>query len=147
MRFSDAVLVEVNETFTRTLGYSRDEIIGKTPFELNSWVAPERLHGYREQLETKGFVRDFEVELRSKDGSIRTVLVSANIIEINRDPHVLGFGLDIAEGKRAEAELQKALARERELSQLKSDFVSLVSRHEADERRRHLCAGDCSAWR
>lgn len=31
VRFSDAVLVDVNETFTRTLGYARDEVIGKTP--------------------------------------------------------------------------------------------------------------------
>ncbi len=50
VRFSDGVLVEVNETVTRTLGYSRDEVIGKTPFELNFWVARERLHAYREQL-------------------------------------------------------------------------------------------------
>ena len=55
------------------------------------------------------------------------MLISANIIEINGDPHVLGFGLDITESKRAEAELQKALEKERELGQLKSDFVSLVS--------------------
>src|SRR5262245_44291741 len=56
VRFSDAVLVEVNERFTKTLGYRRDEVIGKTPFELNFWVAPEKLHLYRGQLETKGFV-------------------------------------------------------------------------------------------
>lgn len=32
VRFADAMLVEVNETFTRNLGYSREEVIGKTPF-------------------------------------------------------------------------------------------------------------------
>ena len=30
VRFADAVLVEVNDTFTKTLGYAREEVIGKT---------------------------------------------------------------------------------------------------------------------
>ena len=64
VRFPDAVIVEVNETFTRNLGYAREEVIGKTPLQLNFWVAPQRLLEYRAQLEANGFVRDFEVELR-----------------------------------------------------------------------------------
>src|SRR5262245_3301424 len=102
VRFADAVLVEVNEKFTRTLGYSRDEVIGKTPFELNFWIAPERLQGYREQLETKGFVRDFEVELRAKDGSIRTVLLSSEVVDIDGEQYSLSAGVDISERKRSE---------------------------------------------
>src|SRR5262249_46292814 len=35
--------------------------------------------------------------------------------------------IDLTERKRAEAELQNALTKERELNQLKSDFVALVS--------------------
>src|SRR5262249_26385854 len=44
-----------------------------------------------------------------------------------REPHVIVFGLDITDRKRAETELHESLEKERELSQLKSDFVSLVS--------------------
>jgi PAS domain S-box-containing protein len=36
LRMPEAVLVEVNETFTRILGHTRDEVIGKTPMELPS---------------------------------------------------------------------------------------------------------------
>jgi signal transduction histidine kinase len=42
-------------------------------------------------------------------------------------PHVLAFFLDITERKRAEAELLRTLAREKELGQLRSNFVSMVS--------------------
>jgi signal transduction histidine kinase len=52
---------------------------------------------------------------------------SADIIEINREPHMLVIGLDITQRKRAEAELLRTLAREKELGQLRSNFVSMVS--------------------
>lgn len=42
---------------------------------------------------------------------MHTMQISADIIEINREPHLLTFALDITERKRAEAELQKALIR------------------------------------
>ena len=106
VRFSDAVLIEVNDTFTKTLGYTRDEVLGKTPFELDFWISPERLHGYREQLETKGFVRDFEVELRAKDGSRRTVLLSSEVVDIDGGRYSLSAGVDITARKRAESELR-----------------------------------------
>jgi signal transduction histidine kinase len=55
------------------------------------------------------------------------VLLSGDVIEINREPHALLVAVDITERKRAEAELLKALEREQELGQLKNSFVSMVS--------------------
>jgi PAS domain S-box-containing protein len=126
VRFSDAVLVEVNETFTRTLGYTRDEVIGKTPFELKFWMAPERLHGYREQLETKGFVRDFEVELRAKDGSLRTVLLSSEVVDIDGEAYSLSAGVDISERKRSE-KIQQATYQISEAAHATGDLGSLYA--------------------
>lgn len=37
----DRRYLEVNEGFTRLTGYSVDEVLGKTPTELNLWVEPE----------------------------------------------------------------------------------------------------------
>jgi signal transduction histidine kinase len=55
------------------------------------------------------------------------MLLTADNIEINKEPHVLTVGLDISDRKKAEIELLRALGREKELSQLKTDFVSTVS--------------------
>jgi signal transduction histidine kinase len=72
-------------------------------------------------------VREVECQFSTRRGTVHTVLVSADIIEVNREPHVLGFFLDVTERKRAEAELHRTLAREKELGQLRSSFVSMVS--------------------
>jgi signal transduction histidine kinase len=63
-----------------------------------------------------------EYLLRDSEGRLR------EIIEINREPHILGFGIDITERKQAEFELLRTLTREKELGRLRSYFVSMVSR-------------------
>ena len=55
------------------------------------------------------------------------MLVSAEIIEVNREPHMLGFCFDVTERKQAEAELLRTLDREKELGRLRTNFVSMVS--------------------
>src|SRR5688572_29881041 len=82
IRFADTVIVEINERFTKVLGYRREEVIGKTPFELNFWVSPERLSVYRDLLQGQSTVRDFEMEVRAKDGSTRTVLLWSDLVQI-----------------------------------------------------------------
>src|SRR5262245_15091746 len=62
VRAPDGRLVEVNDTFLRKLRFEREEVIGKTAFELNFWVDPEQLKAYRRELEAKGFVQGFEVQ-------------------------------------------------------------------------------------
>jgi PAS domain S-box-containing protein len=126
VRFADAMLVEVNETFTRNLGYSREEVIGKTPFELNFWVAPEQLHEYRTQLEADGFVCDFEVELRGKDGRKRTVLMSSEVVDIDGVRYSLSAGVDISERKRSE-KIQRATYQISEAAHAAQDLSSLYA--------------------
>jgi PAS domain S-box-containing protein len=127
VRIPDNVIIEVNDAFARTLGFRREEAMGKTPFELKFWLHPEKMPLFRAQLEAQGFVRNLEVQVRTKSGEVRTVLLSAQVVHINGVPHSMSAGVDITEQKRVEAELQKALLDARELTQLKSDFVSLVS--------------------
>ena len=55
------------------------------------------------------------------------MLGSGAIIVLNGEDHLLFMMVDITQRKQAEAELQRTLAREKELSQLKSNFVSMVS--------------------
>ena len=99
--------IEVNETFERMTGWHRDEVIGRTPFDIGLWVHPaERLELGRKLL-TDGSLRNVEVSFRMRDGSIRLCLVTAELIELNGKPCGLGVAVDITERKRTEERLRE----------------------------------------
>lgn len=126
-RISDGIFVEANETFLRWAGCARDQVVGQSSQGCGFWVCLEDRERFWSALQERKAVRDFECQMRTREGKIYTMLLSADIIEINGDPHVMIVGHDITERKSAEAELLKTLAREKELGQLKSNFVSMVS--------------------
>jgi PAS domain S-box-containing protein len=126
-RLSDGKFVEVNDSFARWFGLHRDGILGHDSWELGLWLDLDDRTKFWADLRLNGSVREVECRFRTRGGAIHTVLVSADIVEVNREPHVLGFFLDITERKRVENELLRAVAREKELGHLRSNFVSMVS--------------------
>jgi PAS domain S-box-containing protein len=127
LRMSDATYVVVNDAFVNWLGCSREGILGRTSTELGLWVHHAERNTLFEELSTFGSIRQRECQWRNRRGDLFTILLSAEIITLNNTPHILCLDLDITQRKKAEVEILKALARERELSQLKSNFVSMVS--------------------
>ncbi len=123
----DGRYLDVNEGFVRTYGYSRDEALGKTSLDLGLWQDPAHRERLFECLRATGSFRNEETVMRRRDGQILTTVESADVIEIAGRSCVIVFALDITDRKRAETELFHALRKERELSQLKTSFVSLVS--------------------
>jgi PAS domain S-box-containing protein len=127
LRLRDAKFVEANDAFVRWFGLDRDKIIGHDSRELGLWLNLDERDKFLENLRHHGSLRDVECQHRSRRGTVHTFLQSADVIEINREPHILVFGLDITQRKQAEAELLRTLAREKELGQLRNKFVSMVS--------------------
>jgi PAS domain S-box-containing protein len=97
--------IEVNETFERITGWARHEVIGRTPFEIGLWVDPGQRLELTTQLLKEGTLHGIESGFRMKDGRIRTGLESAELIEIDGEPCVLGVTADITERKFAEEAL------------------------------------------
>ena len=97
---------------------SRDKILGHDSEELRIWAHPEDRAKFLADLERDGSVREVECRLRSARGTLHTIVQSADVIEINRQPHMLVIGLDVTQRKRAEAELLRTLGREKQLGQL-----------------------------
>jgi len=100
--------IDVNETFERVTGWRRDEVIGRTPSDLGLWVhSSERLH-LAARLVSEGRLPEVEFHFRTKDGSIRIGSATAELIELNDEPCMLGVSWDITERKRADEALRKS---------------------------------------
>ena len=94
--------IEVNDTFCRVTGYSREEMIGRSALELNLWEESKQRKAIIEELKTKETVANTEAKLRTKSGEIRTVAFSMAKIALKNEPRLFSTAIDITERKQAE---------------------------------------------
>lgn len=104
----DDRFVEVNETFERVTGWRRDEVLGRTPFDIGLWVDPSERVELTKRLQTEGRLRNVEARYRMRDGTIRIGLATAEVIELNGEPCMLAVAADITERKVAEEALERS---------------------------------------
>ena len=90
-RLIDGFFVSVNEGFTKMVGYTEEEVSGKTSVDLNIWVNPEDRSRLVAALGKSGKVENFEADFRRKDGSIINGSMSASLIDIDGVPHILNI--------------------------------------------------------
>jgi PAS domain S-box-containing protein len=127
LRMSDEKYVLANDAYLNWLGYPLEEVLGRTCIELGLWENLAERDSVLQDMHTFGSIRQRECRWRNRQGDRFTILLSAETIQLNDTPHMLSMAMDITQRKRAEDELLKTLEREKELSQLKSNFVSMVS--------------------
>jgi PAS domain S-box-containing protein len=104
-RVSDGQIIEVNDRWCTLFGHSRAEAMGRTTVELSLYAQPEGRQLFLNQLETQGFVRDLELELRRKSGEVRQISVSSEILVIAGETCVLSHTQDITQRKQMEERL------------------------------------------
>jgi PAS domain S-box-containing protein len=100
--------IEVNDTFERISGWSREEVIGRTPFDIEIWVDPSERIAFVRRLLAGDTVRNLEVHARLKHHELWTGSGSAALIEIHGETCVLSLIAGIADLKRAEEAKQVA---------------------------------------
>ncbi len=124
--------IEANENTVRLFGFSRSELLKMGPSDVSPRLQPDGrvsaeivLKKIGEAL--AGGAPVFEWTHRNAQGAeIPCEVRLARLPGAGRNL-CIGTVTDISERKRAHDELLKALAQEQELSQLKSNFVNLVS--------------------
>jgi PAS domain S-box-containing protein len=99
-------IIEANDTYCRTTGYTRAELIGHTTLELDLWYDPEQRMAIIESLKDGEAVSNAEVKFREKSGDIRTVNLSMSKISGKNEPYLISIAADITKRKRAEEELK-----------------------------------------
>ncbi len=126
-RLSDGTFQAVNDSFARTFGFTREETINRTQRELNLWADLPQAREVMRRLRTEGVIRNMELSVRHKNGTIVPCLFSAAVTEIGSELCAVAIVHDISELKRTERDL--VLAREAALaaSKAKSEFLSSMS--------------------
>jgi PAS domain S-box-containing protein len=102
-RLETGDFVEVNRSFEKLTGYTRDELIGKSVYEFGMWADRPVREKLAKQLKEKGVVVNLESDFRVKDGGIKRGLMSASLLDINNVPHLLAISRDISERKKTES--------------------------------------------
>jgi PAS domain S-box-containing protein len=126
-RFADDQFVEVNNAFVNTLGYSREEIKGKTLVTLG--IVRVNLEAETIQdIINKGIqVREIEINAYSKSNNLLILLLSAEEIYIGSERCILSVAVNITERKIMETDLRKARMEAEQANMAKSEFLSRMS--------------------
>jgi PAS domain S-box-containing protein len=122
----DGFLIEVNDSFCRETGYTREEAIGRNGLELNLYKNPEDHRRVFQTLLEKGTIRRLEIESCTRR-RVRTVLFSAEVININGQDCILVVSEDITDRKRVEVALREAKTAAESANRTKSKFLANMS--------------------
>ncbi len=140
-RLEDGLYVDINRGFTRLTGFSREDVIGRTSTEIRIWHNPEDRQKLVSGLREKGFYENLEARFRRKDGSLVTALMSAAVIHINNEPHIVSITRDITELKLMEEALRRSEEKHRRLFETMAQGVihqdaegSIISANPAAEK-------------
>jgi PAS domain S-box-containing protein len=123
----DGRLIEVNDSFCRETGYTLEEVIGRSGLELNLYPNSEDRAKLFQLLRETGAIHRQEIELRNKTGEVRTILSSAERIDLNGQSCFLWVGDDITDRKQAEVALQEAKIAAESSNRTKSQFLANMS--------------------
>ncbi|MCE1197676.1 MAG: PAS domain S-box protein [Marinilabiliales bacterium] len=122
-----------SDKYKRTLGYEPDEFDNR----LQEWEI--RVHeadreqvfqALNEHLSGSAEIYSLEYRMRCKDGSWKWILDRGKVVAWDpkgKPSRIIGTQSDISARKSFEESLRSAIARERELNELKSRFVSMAS--------------------
>ncbi len=93
----DGLYIDVNDGFTQLTGYTRQDVIGRFSQQINIWEKPEDRERFVSELKENSCVKNMETRFRCKDGSFLVTLMSANMIELHNEPHILLITKDITD--------------------------------------------------
>ena len=128
----EGMLLDCNDAFVRILGYASREELMALNLDHDVYVSAERRETFRREVDLHNYVRNFEVQLRRKDGSLLSAMESSFATRDGKGKveRYQGFVLDVSDKKQAEDEIRR---RNRELNALNAMAVIASQSFDLDE--------------
>ncbi len=108
-KLDEFTLSDVNEAFKRISGYAEEELIGRRANELELWSDKGAGQRFEAEVKGAGSVRNVDLQLQAKNGSVIDCLAFADAVTINDEDSVLCVLQDVTEQNRSQAELITAI--------------------------------------
>lgn len=135
-RQRDDAIVAVNRSFERLFGYKAEEVVGRTVDAVGLYLPPARRLALKRRSERAGLVRGFEISMRARDGSVKTILLAVDRIMLNGEPCFLASFVDITQQKKAQDILLEISRTSQNRSrQVEALAAALVSTQQRERRR------------
>ncbi|MEQ8200126.1 MAG: PAS domain S-box protein [Syntrophomonadaceae bacterium] len=95
-RFKDDVILYMNDYCLKILGYQRDEVIGKSAWDINVWVDIGEREVVMNEFSKRGYARNIECRFRKKKGGYIVTLISTSVISVDGEKFMVLAAKDIS---------------------------------------------------
>ncbi len=120
-RFTD-----INQEFTRATGFSREEVLGKTYWEVGVWPSREESDNFSALMIRNGEVRNMRANFYAKDGTLIPCLMSGAMVELDGKLSCLTITRNIGDLLAAEQRLKESEASLRKIFDSILDPLSIT---------------------
>ncbi|KOY03190.1 helix-turn-helix transcriptional regulator [Pseudomonas nunensis] len=107
-RLSDLRYIKVNQGFQEMTGYSRDQVIGVSIYELDILEGAEKKDLAIERLRQHSTIPQMQAELKLPDGSTKQVIVAGQPLELNDEDCMLFSFVDMEPRYKVELALRQS---------------------------------------
>ncbi len=125
----DEIIIDCNPSFTDMVGFSRNELIGKSASEIFLPVEKTQIFEDVVDLRKKGVSNAYELEVKDKNGEIKWMLISGSPVfdAQNKVSGSIGIHLDITDRKQQMIDLNEARQKAEQSASSKEIFLANMS--------------------